>query len=223
MIDIMATSSLKTDSCSYKEQLNRSIGPGMYQLQTPNNDCGKDCARDIPADPYIRYQHYGPSSCPQGASIDDDSELMGLNYKNTKCNNNEYYPGKYSLKGQCAPNGKGNPRDCMAPTEDTRLSNPPCTLRGTGWNRWEWLCWDPQENGYLGPTLIPFEWNTSYRTVVKDNHIPCLEDPMNQVMFQQFTDNSQPAPWQKPINIAEFAPGNPYSDIGRSRKTISTL
>ena len=29
--------------------------------------------------------------------------------------------------------------NCFKGSEDTRLSNPPCNLRGTGWNRWEWL------------------------------------------------------------------------------------
>ena len=38
-------------------------------------------------------------------------------------------------------------KECDMPTaEETRQSNPPCNLRGTGWNRWEWLCKNPQKH-----------------------------------------------------------------------------
>ena len=36
-------------------------------------------------------------------------------------------------------------QDCHLNSEPTKLSNPPCNLRGTGWNRWEWLCQNPQD------------------------------------------------------------------------------
>ena len=68
-----------------------------------------------------------------------------------------------------------NMKDCdfLSP-EDTKMSNPPCTLRGTGWNRWEWLCEDPQKN-----SLIPFETGINNRIVVKDNHRPCIPTPLD--------------------------------------------
>ena len=47
-------------------------------------------------------------------------------------------------------------KDCYIPAEDTRLSNPSCNLRGTGWNRWEWLCLNPQDR-----VEIPFDFNDS--------------------------------------------------------------
>ncbi len=49
-------------------------------------------------------------------------------------------------------------------TEDTRLSNPPSTLRGTGWNRWKWLCQDPQER-----VLVPFDYEVDTRNTTRDN------------------------------------------------------
>lgn len=174
----MSSSSIQNDSCSYQEKLRRATGPGMYMLSTPANDCGDECNRDTPIDPYIRYQQWGPGSCAPGKAVDDGSELLGLRYKNSKCNDDAYAPGKYNAQGACTPNGNGKPRSCMTPTEDTRLSNPACTLKGTGWNRWEWLCYDPQDKA-----IIPFEWNTSYRIVVKDNHVPCLEEPIDQSIF----------------------------------------
>ena len=37
---------LNYDDCSYDEKLKRSIGPGLYTINVPSNDC-KDCAQDI--------------------------------------------------------------------------------------------------------------------------------------------------------------------------------
>lgn len=174
----MASTYQSADLCSYSEKLKRTTGPGMYYLATPAADGGESCQRDIPADPSLRYQSYGPNACAPGKAVDDGSELWGLNYKNTKCSSDQYLPGKYNDKGACGPAGKSNPRACAAPQESTRLSNPPCTLHSTGWNRWEPLCWNPQDRA-----LVPFEWNTSYRIVVKDNHAPCIETPLDQSDF----------------------------------------
>ena len=51
------------------------------------------------------------------------------------------------------------------------VSNPPCTLRGTGVNRFDPLCWNPQDRA-----VEPWRYRdgTAYRLVVKDNHRPCL-------------------------------------------------
>lgn len=193
------------DGCSYQEKLRQSVGPGMYMLMTPDND-DSVCARDAPHDPYMRYQAWGRGTCAPGAPVDDGSELLGLNYKMSKCSANLYGPGKYAQKGACAGGARvADQRACAAPTEDTRLSNPPCTLRGTGWNRWEWLCHDPQERA-----LVPFEWNTSYRIVVKDNHKPLIEAPMDQ---SAFIPKGGPALDLPPIvpGPGAAAPGNPFA------------
>jgi hypothetical protein len=66
--------------------------------------------------------------------------------------------------------------DCPAiHAEDTRLTNPPVTLRGTGWNRFETLCRDPQATA-----IVPFEFNIANRIVAKDNHRPYIQRPINQ-------------------------------------------
>jgi len=181
----MASTSLRSDGCTYQEKLRASIGPGVYSLNRPANDCGA-CAQDISSDPYMRWQAWGPGFCAPGSTIDDNSELLGLNYKASRCAMDAYLPGKgagaggsaggRAARGVCAaPAGpaadaSGN---CRRATEPTRLSNPPCTLRGTGWNRWEWLCYDPQDKA-----IIPFEHQVNYRLVAKDNHKPCLPTPM---------------------------------------------
>ena len=215
----MAQSSLRQDSCSYMEQLRRSTGPGMYQLTTPANDCGP-CGRDVPVDPYLRWQSWGPGFCQPGETVDVGSELRGLPYQNSKCSADQYLPGKSRLvdaaAAPCLAKSRGQnsdgPRACLAPTEDTRLSNPPCTLRGTGWNRWEWLCENPQDRA-----MIPFEWNTSYRLVAKDNHQPCIPKFIDDSMFQPSPTVSEPSgltgsihSWKAPEGIGASAPGTPY-------------
>jgi len=207
----MSQTSLRQDSCTYQEQLRRSIGPGMYMLSTPANDCGT-CGKDIPADPSLRYQAWGPGICRPGSTVDVGSELLGLNYKASKCSTEQFLPSKYQAAGGCAPAGTQAARSCMAPTESTRLSNPPCTLRGTGWNRWEWLCYDPQDKA-----IIPFEWNVNYRTVAKDNHKACIPKPIDDSKMLPPTINNLADPstntytWTPPKGCGAEAPGNPYA------------
>lgn len=61
--------------------------------------------------------------------------------------------------------------------EYTRLINPPCTLRGTGVNRFHIVQLNPQdEERWLHPGAV----GISSRLVVKDNHTPCVPTPMSQ-------------------------------------------
>ena len=219
----MASTSLKTDSCSYDEKLRRSVGPGMYMLGTPANDSGAACKRDVPADPFIRYQAWGATACAPGAAVDDGSELRGLRYKASKCSADAYAPGKYAASGVCYAPGNTEARSCTAPTEPTRLSNPPCTLRGTGWNRWEWLCQDPQDRA-----LVPFEWNVSNRIVVKDNHTPILEQPLDQSAFmpngtQVVTDGNGWAASASAASCGAAAPGNPFETSWRTVEELKHM
>ena len=175
---------LSNDSCSYKEKLKRSIGPGLYSVNVPYNDCNA-CAQDVPNDPYLRYQTWGQNSCTMGRAVDDSSELLGLNYKNSKCNADNFLPEKYKQSGCFISGEKKEVRSCAAPTEDCRLSNPPSTLRGTGINRWEWLCFDPQERAIEGFDRI----GVNYRMVAKDNHCPVIDVPLDVSPF--FPQNSE--------------------------------
>lgn len=201
---------LSHDSCSYTEKLRRTIGPGLYALETPYNDC-TNCPKTLPDDPTLRFQSYGPNTCTISGSVDDSSELLGLNYKKSKCNAEDYVPGKYKSNGACAVSSTNGPRECMAPREDTRLSNPVNTLRGTGINRWEWLCYDPQERAIERFDRVP----VNYRMVAKDNHVPIIEKPMDQSSF--FPKNApvedSTAMWQKGTAQDFYAPGNPLGAI----------
>ena len=110
--------------------------------------------------------------------IDVDSELMNLTRPATNCPSRKYIPDgnqcNESHKLQEAKNNLVHGKDCFFDVEDTRLSNPACNLRGTGWNRWEWLCLNPQDR-----VLMPFDHNINNRLVVKDNHRPCIPKPID--------------------------------------------
>lgn len=208
---------LSQDSCSYNEKLKRTIGPGLYSLNTPYNDCSP--CRVIPNDPSIRFQTYGPNTCSMKNAVDDSSELLGINYKKSKCNTDQYMPGSYKSSSGCVVNGQENPRACLAPREDTRMSNPASTLKGTGINRWEWLCYDPQERAIEGFDRVP----VNYRMVAKDNHTPIFETPQDQdVFFPNSTlVNPDGSEWQKGNAQHAFAPGNPYGSFGYNVKCKS--
>lgn len=201
------------DTCSYTEKLNRSIGPGLYSLNTPYDDC-KAGEQFMPDDPYIRYQNYGPNTCTMKKAIDDNSELLGLNYKNSKCNTDAYAPGKYKSNG-CEVRSSDKPY--IRPTENCRLSNPPCTLRSTGINRWQWLPVNPQDRA-----IEEFNHNVNVKNLFKDNHIPLIEKMTDETAFQpkasQTINENGLNNWsQLNKQYKDYAPGYPYGTDDNSQ------
>jgi hypothetical protein len=167
----MSFTRLNWDNCTYKQDLKQSIGPADYILATPQIDC-QAC---FPPDPAVRLASRervskGGGVCADVPQVDVESELWLLNRKASNCPTDKYMPRDTPFcTGRKVP-------DCQAiPREDTRLSNPTCTMRCTGINRWQWLCKNPQDK-----SLVPFDFNISNRIVVKDNHRPCIQEPINQ-------------------------------------------
>jgi len=78
--------------------------------------------------------------------------------------------GSFRKNGQrCTDNNLVDFPSCGFNTEETRLSNPPSTLRGTGVNRFQPLCFNPQEK-----IFFPGDYHISSRLVFRDNHRPCI-------------------------------------------------
>ena len=191
----MSSNRLKYDEGSVRKDLQESVDPGNYYLSTPFVSCpGKTSC--FPSNPDLRLQKEGASLDKSRFLVDVGSDLKGLNINpgpyrgNSKDPEHKYVPvcqDNLCNSGEpCGQGGIGNCKsgingnnlhhlsDCFNhPSEDTRISNPSCNLRGTGWNRWEWLCKNPQEN-----IEIPFDYNISNRIVVKDNHRPCIPNPI---------------------------------------------
>lgn len=157
----MSFSKLSYDTCAYNKYLEESVGVGKYMINTPSVSCKKDC---FYPSPYVRLDKFGVAKCNNKELVDVDSELLGLNVKQTKCPKEKNFDSKY-----CDNEKLTDCADTFMSPEDTKLSNPPCTLRGTGWNRWEWLCENPQNMA-----LMPFEREIQNRLIVKDNHRPCI-------------------------------------------------
>jgi hypothetical protein len=158
----MSFTHLRHDSCAYKHQLLESIGPGEYMLDTsPATHC-KPCF--VPSSA-VRMQRVAPSQCGWQNQVDVDSELMGLTKRASRCPTQAR-----SLKTVCETVGLSECNE-LDP-ESSRLSNPPCLLRGTGWQRWDFLCQDPQKC-----VERPFAFNVSNRLLSKDNFKPCISRP----------------------------------------------
>ena len=195
----MSFNSLDYDTCAYKQELAESSGPGDYQLTTPFISC-EDCYNK---DPQIILQRSGNSVSTKLPMVDVDSELMNLNRKLSNCSRDGFIP-KFNKEGEIDNSIETTDfKNCNMPTtENTRLSNPSCNLRGTGWNRWEWLCQDPQER-----VEIPFDNNVSNRLLFKDNHRPLIPNLIDQSGFLP-PQNNEPIK----VNIAK-APAVPLTDV----------
>lgn len=196
----MSFNRLKYDNCEVKNYNEQSTGPGNYLYNTPImcDTCLNDNPRiinqknGVSLNSHVDWRFYsGP--------VDVESDLFNINRPTSDCPTKKYTPNcePFSCSNQGEACGAGtietckdskNPLrnswnrpgdnnlvnfpNCFFPTEDTRLSNPPQTLRGTGWNRFNPLCKNPQEN-----ITFPGQYNTPTRMVVRDNHRPSVVSP----------------------------------------------
>ena len=157
----MSESRLHDDKCQMWTELRQSVGPGTYVLSRPLRGLNS-----FVPDPQVSSQGVQVSVCADRPLVDVDSELLGITRRAAKCPQAHHVAGT----GNCSlQHAEQDSTTSMLEPEATRTSNPSCTLRGTGWNRWEWLCEDPQVRAE-----VPFETNVNYRSVVKDNHRPLI-------------------------------------------------
>jgi hypothetical protein len=160
----MSFNRLAYDPSTYHAGISQSVGPSQYVLATPWHTC-QPCLAVNQGD-----AGRGATTCQSKPVIDVSSELLGITRKASKTACHQYQPSSTPF---CE--GTSTVRLCAQSREDTRLSNPPCTLRSTGFNRWEWLCTDPQER-----VLLPFDTMVNSQLVARDSHrpiVPQLFDP----------------------------------------------
>jgi hypothetical protein len=162
----MSWSRPRYDDSTFKHRLAETIGPGEYMTQTPKN-----CDNCVYYAPGVALDRKGVALCDTQL-IDVDSELMGITRKYSQCPANKYLPNS---KPFCEPN-LTTYKECVdLVPEPTLISNPKCTNKETTVNRWEWLCQNPQTKA-----LMPFDYMINNQLVVKDNHRPLIERPLDQ-------------------------------------------
>ena len=203
------------DPCEASLKVKESMNVGKYSLNTPIV-CGNcfqgnpriiDQKTGVSMNSGVEWRFYaGP--------VDVESELRNINKPASRCPSHKYNPSceGASCNNQGHPCGQGvvvgckNQNDplrkpwtraqdnnlvdfpkCYFPTEDTRLSNPATNLRGTGINRFDPLCIDPQAQ-----VLFPGSYQIPTRIIVKDNHRPCVPTPAVNSMIPP--PKKQPCP-----------------------------
>ena len=128
-----------------------------YNPTCPNCKCrnqGEPCGQGVVA---------GCKMCGAKLEPEGKASVEGFNSKETE---------QVHLRSdgkRCGDNNLIDFPGCNFNIEDTRLSNPPSTLRGTGVNRFTPLLMNPQEN-----IFFPGEYHIPSRTDFRDNHRPCL-------------------------------------------------
>ena len=180
-----------SDKESLQSMYDMSVGPGQWVMDEPVID------PRYPITPDTRIQGVGASV---GCSlVDENSELLNITRNYSRCPEDQYLPGTYGVKissigletnkdkkfalqeasngATCGQKKRNGLPDCALMTENTRLTTPLCTTKEQGYNRWDYLHFDPQKN-----VSIPFDHNIDNSIIVKDNHRPCIPVLLDQSM-----------------------------------------
>jgi hypothetical protein len=121
------------------------------------------CPTTFPANPTIRLQQSGDSWLQGKWRTDVESDLRGVDRLGSRirCDQVLYNPATNSMNQVPLANAP----DEVVPLTFNRLNDPPCTLRCTGWNRWDPLFHNPQET-----FETPFDFYIPSRTLDKERY-----------------------------------------------------
>jgi hypothetical protein len=174
---------LAYDHGAYCADLKQSTAPLLYLLDPSYANPCQPCR---PADiGYLGRQ--GVSLAKNIDLVDLESSLKLLNYRNSRDPNAKFNPcceGDYSQDLLHFD-------ECMISTDYSRVTNPPCTLRGTGVNRFQPLCLNPQDPDRWE---YPAQIGINYRLVVKDNFVPVVPDVTSFTKTNPDSDPIYPRP-----------------------------
>jgi hypothetical protein len=159
----------KFDDGEYQHYIKESTGALMYQLD-PNRyyNC-QECRPEQPG-----YIGTGVSISKKNTLVDVESDLKNITRRQTRDPKGKYLPCKKldtkSLK---------NLPSCNILTDETRMTNPACNLRGTGTSQHVFyeLCQNPQD---LAAIEHPGRILINDKQLAKDNHRPLLPKPLKQ-------------------------------------------
>lgn len=130
-----------------------------YMLNPP----AMNCPTTFPANATVRLQKSGDAWVKGQWRTDVESDLRGIDRLGTRirCDDALYNPDTNFMNQQ----GVDNAGDQVVPLTFSRLVDPPCTLRATGWNRWTPLFHNPQET-----FETPFDFYIPSRNLDKERY-----------------------------------------------------
>jgi hypothetical protein len=153
------------DGCKSTDDVRVTTGPGRYQLDAPVT---YSSAVFVP-EPTIRQQKWGAAQNKRYVKTDVESDLFNMNRPPTKNACHSFDPAENAIAQ--APMEPA--QEAAFPQTHSRLVDPPCTLRSSGTNRWEWLCANPQDG-----VMMPFDNLVTTRLQQKDQYRPCIPRPL---------------------------------------------
>ncbi len=129
----------KWDDVHQADDLRITTYAGQYAFTPFLN-----CPNSFPVNPTVRLQQSGESWVTGKWRTEVESDLKGVGRPPVKWRAEEllYNPVTNPINQA----GLTHAQDENNPTYFNRVTNPPCTLRATGWNRWQPLLHDPQAN-----------------------------------------------------------------------------
>jgi hypothetical protein len=176
-----AMNRLSYDDATYRQTVKQSMTQGQYVLSPY---ASTHCDRCMTLDPGGDAGAGSAPSCKTTSEVDVESDLRNIIRPATRAPSGKYRGGGGPATvcggvpiSQASQALSARSACRMIPSIDTRLTTPPCTLRGTGWSRFEWLCQDPQESA-----LMPFDSLVNTGIVMKDNHRPHLATPLDPTL-----------------------------------------
>jgi hypothetical protein len=130
-----------------------------YYLNPP----AANCPTTFPVNATTRIQKSGDSWVEGQWRTDVESDLKGIDRLGTKirCDAVQYNPATNMMNNIPLKAAK----DENIPQTFARLVDPPCTLRATGWNRWQPLFHNPQET-----FETPFDFFIPSRDIDKEKY-----------------------------------------------------
>lgn len=151
-----------------------------YYLNPP----AMNCPTTFPVNATTRLQKSGASWVEGQWKTDVESDLKGIARLGSKirCDEVQYHPDNKKVVLSHAT-------DENVPQTFARLSNPPCTLRATGWNRWDSLFHNPQET-----FETPFDFFIPSRDMDKEKYnthkesacyVPTQQPPLHELNHEQ--------------------------------------
>lgn len=129
---------MKYDLVRQADDMRITSYGGAYRLNEPQ----RNCPTSFPVNATTRIQASGGGWVAGEWRTNVESDLRGITRLSSRV---RYDQGLYNpTTNQMNTRGYQNAPDEVFPLTFNRLYNPPCTLRASGWNRWEPLPNNPQ-------------------------------------------------------------------------------